>query len=92
MARRRSGAARSLLGYGGVILVVLLAPTLVVFSFLRSLPDSSGGGFRKHDAGGASGASRTAARPGPRLHEQLDSGGAGGAAVTGQQAEPDAGE
>lgn len=62
------------MGYGTVLAVLLLVPTLVVLTFMRGLPDSSSGGFKKHDAGG-SGSSRAAARPGPRLHEQLDSNG-----------------
>lgn len=75
MARRPKKAGRaSLVGYGTVLAVLLLVPTLVVLTFMRGLPDSSSGGFKKHDAGG-SGSSRAAARPGPRLHEQLDSNG-----------------
>ncbi|PRW20855.1 glyoxal reductase [Chlorella sorokiniana] len=72
MARRRS-ASRSLVGYGTVLAVLLLAPTLVVLTFIRSLPDSSSSAFKKHAAGsGSSGGSRAAGRPGPRLHDQLD--------------------
>lgn len=73
MARRRS-ASRSLVGYGTLLAVVLLAPTLVVLTFMRSLPDSTSAGFKKHDEASGSGGStgRVAAGAGPRLHEQLD--------------------
>ena len=79
MARRRSGS-RSLVGYGTLLAVVLLAPTLVVLTFMRSLPDSSSSGFKKHEAdsmagsgsSGSSSNSRAAGRPASRLHEQLD--------------------
>ena len=67
--RAPRGSGR-LLSTSLMVLVALLVPTLVVFSFMRSLPDTRAH-FTTHNARGASGASRAAARSGPHLGQPL---------------------
>lgn len=75
MATRRKGST-SLLGLGGVLLVMLLGPALVVLTFMRALPEGSSGGFRRRGAATAAGGGRAEPHRGPRLIDTLDDQGA----------------